>query len=316
MLATLLGTIAVASALADGPPPPITVSLNNGGQYNRGEYAKATFQAAADGYVLILQADQDGRIRVLFPLDPGDDNFIRGKKTYKLIGRDSRGSFYLDQAGGSGMVYAAWSKSPFRFADFVRGDHWDYNVIDQYNASDDPGVPADGYRPPVDVRRTSTTPSIGTSSTATPSIPPAPPPTSACRAGRGPPTTPAAGASASASAWAAAMTRGTGTPGIRPMAGATRRMGGAIRATATATAATTRITPATVVVITPAMAVVTTPATATRATARTPSSPAAPSRGPATPTVRGLTRSAHRRPASRAATGAGSASLARTSDAR
>lgn len=138
MLATLLGTIAVASALADGPPPPITVSLSNGGQYNRGEYAKATFQAAADGYVLILQADQDGRIRILFPLDPGDDNFIRGKKTYKLVGRDSRGSFYLDQAGGSGMVYAAWSKSPFRFAELVRGDHWDYNVIDQYNASDDP----------------------------------------------------------------------------------------------------------------------------------------------------------------------------------
>jgi hypothetical protein len=138
MLATLLGTIAVVSALTDGPPPPITVSLNNGGQYNRGEYAKVQFQASADGYVLILQADQDGRIRVLFPIDPGDDNFIRGKKTYKLTGRDSRGSFYVDQAGGGGMVYAAWSKSPFRFAEFVRGDHWDYNVLDQYNAGDDP----------------------------------------------------------------------------------------------------------------------------------------------------------------------------------
>ena len=138
MFATLLGTIAVASALADGSPPPITVSLNNGGQYSRGEYAKAQFQAAADGYVLLLQVDQDGRIRVLFPLDPGDDNFIRGKKTYKIVGRDSRGAFYVDQAGGSGMVYAAWSKSPFRFTDFVRGDHWDYNVFDQYNAGDDP----------------------------------------------------------------------------------------------------------------------------------------------------------------------------------
>ncbi len=138
MFTTLLGSIAAAAVLAGGPPPPITVSLNNGGQYNRGEYAQVTFRTAADGYTLILQADQQGRIRVLFPLDPGDDAFVRAGKNYKLTGRDGRGAFYLDQAGGSGMVYAAWSSTPFRVADFVRGDHWDYGVFDQYNASDDP----------------------------------------------------------------------------------------------------------------------------------------------------------------------------------
>jgi hypothetical protein len=36
------------------------------------------------------------------------------------------------------MVYAAWSSTPFGVADFVRGDHWDYGVFDQYNASEDP----------------------------------------------------------------------------------------------------------------------------------------------------------------------------------
>lgn len=138
MLTTLLASIAVAASLAEGPPPPITVSLNSGGQYSRGEYAQAQFRASADGYVLLLQADENGRVRVLFPLDPGDDNFIRGGKTYKVVGRDNRGSFYLDQAGSSGMVYAVWSKSPFSYGDFVRGDHWDYAVFDQYNAADDP----------------------------------------------------------------------------------------------------------------------------------------------------------------------------------
>lgn len=138
MFIALLASVAVAASLADGPPPPITVSLSDGGQYNRGDYAKVQFQANADGYVFILQTDQNGRIRVLFPLDPGDDNFIRGGKTYKIVGRDNRGSFYLDQAGGNGMVYAAWSKSPFQFAEFVRGDHWDYTVFDQYSAADDP----------------------------------------------------------------------------------------------------------------------------------------------------------------------------------
>jgi hypothetical protein len=138
MFTALLSSIAAAAVMAGGPPPPITVSLNNGGQYNRGEYAQVQFRAAADGYTLILHADQQGRIRVLFPLDPGDDAFIRGGKTYKLTGRDGRGAFYIDQSGGGGMVYAAWSASPFRVADFVRGDHWDYGVFDQYNASDDP----------------------------------------------------------------------------------------------------------------------------------------------------------------------------------
>jgi hypothetical protein len=138
MFTTLLGSIAAAAVLAGGPPPPITVSLNNGGQYNRGEYAQVTFRTAADGYTLILQADQQGRIRVLFPLDPGDDAFVRAGKNYKLTGRDGRGAFYLDQAGGGGMVYAAWSSTPFGVADFVRGDHWDYGVFDQYNASEDP----------------------------------------------------------------------------------------------------------------------------------------------------------------------------------
>ncbi len=138
MLTTILASLAAVATLAEGPPPPITVSLNSGGQYSRGDYAQVQFRAAGDGYVLLLQTDQDGRIRVLFPLDPNDDNFIRGGKTYKVVGRDNRGSFYLDQAGASGMVYAAWSKSPFRFTDFVRGDHWDYSVFDQYSAADDP----------------------------------------------------------------------------------------------------------------------------------------------------------------------------------
>lgn len=138
MITALLGTLAVSAVLVDGPPPPITVSLNNGGQYNRGEWAQVQFKAAADGYVVVLQADGNGRVRVLFPLDPGDDNFIRGGKNYAIVGRDSRGSFYLDQAGGGGMVYAAWSKSPFQLAGFMRGDHWDFSVFDQFNAANDP----------------------------------------------------------------------------------------------------------------------------------------------------------------------------------
>lgn len=138
MLTTFLGALALSVALPGGDVPPITVSLNNGGQYNRGEWATVTFKTAADGYVVVLQADENGKVRVLFPLDPGDDYFVRGGKNYAIVGRDSRGSFYLQQGGGGGMVYAAWSKSPYQLAGFTRGDHWDFGVFDQFNAANDP----------------------------------------------------------------------------------------------------------------------------------------------------------------------------------
>ena len=47
MFTTLFASLAVAASIADGPPPPITVSFNDGGQYSRGEYAQVQFRAAA-----------------------------------------------------------------------------------------------------------------------------------------------------------------------------------------------------------------------------------------------------------------------------
>src|SRR5439155_7810249 len=79
--------------------------------------------------VVVLRADADGRVRVLYPLDPGADNFVRGDHDFELRGRGDRETFFVDDASGNGTVVGAWSSRPFHFERYVRGDHWDYRVL-------------------------------------------------------------------------------------------------------------------------------------------------------------------------------------------
>ena len=120
-------------------PPPITVQLNHE-QFSRGDRARVYVETAEDGYLIVLHADPDGRVRVLFPLDPTDDDFVRGGKRQELRGRSDRDAFFVDaqDGDGSGTVLAAVSRDPFTFDAFVRGDHWDYRALGGPTLKDDP----------------------------------------------------------------------------------------------------------------------------------------------------------------------------------
>ncbi|MFZ5624560.1 MAG: DUF4384 domain-containing protein [Gemmatimonadota bacterium] len=109
--------------------PPVRIWLNDDGRYTPGDRVRVQVRAADDGYLLVLHVDPDGRLRVLFPVDPGDDNFVRGGKKYEIKSRGGRETFRAPDADGNGMVYAAWSLDPFRFDDFISGDHWDYRAL-------------------------------------------------------------------------------------------------------------------------------------------------------------------------------------------
>jgi len=117
--------------------PPIKVSLNQDNYFQRGDRARVKIRTAEDGYVVVLRSDAQGRVRVLFPLDPTDDDFVRGGRTIEVRGRGDRESFYVDDSDGSGLVLAARSATPFKFDEFVRGDHWDYRVLTARDAGDD-----------------------------------------------------------------------------------------------------------------------------------------------------------------------------------
>src|SRR5512141_434810 len=139
MFAALLVPIAAGSGspAAVTQDPPIRLWINNDRQFERGDRAKVQVQTDDDGYVVVLQADPDGRVRVLFPLDPGDDNFLRGGHRYEVRGRGNRESFTVD-GSGQGTVYAAVSRDPFRFDEFVQGDHWDFRALNATQLGKDP----------------------------------------------------------------------------------------------------------------------------------------------------------------------------------
>src|SRR5437773_7553953 len=117
--------------------PPVKVWLNHDNYFQRGDYARVNVRLADDGYLLVLRADAEGRVRVLFPLDPSNDNFVRGHETIEVRGRGDREAFFVDDREGSGLVLAARSTAPFKFDEFVRGDHWDYRALDARQAGDD-----------------------------------------------------------------------------------------------------------------------------------------------------------------------------------
>src|SRR5689334_13555554 len=139
LLVTLVGSPAPKAAVAAvrSDDPPVKVWLNNDNNFRRGDKARVNVRLAEDGYVVVLRADADGRVRVLFPLDPADDDFVRGHETIEVRGRGDREAFYVDDRQGSGIVFVARSVAPFKFDEFVRGDHWDYRVLDARNAGDD-----------------------------------------------------------------------------------------------------------------------------------------------------------------------------------
>ena len=116
--------------------PPVRVWLDQG-NYRRGDKAHVNIKLGEDGYLVVLRADANGRVRVLFPLDPGDDAFVRGRQTIEVRGRGDREAFSIDEREGSGLVLAARSVTPFTFDEFARGDHWDYRVLTVRDAGDD-----------------------------------------------------------------------------------------------------------------------------------------------------------------------------------
>src|SRR5438093_3649903 len=100
MLALMLSMLVPASPGAGGAvrsdDPPIRVWLNQDSYFLQGDKARVNVKLADDGYVVVLRADAEGRGRVLFPLDPAQDDFVRGGHTLAVRGRGDREACDVD----------------------------------------------------------------------------------------------------------------------------------------------------------------------------------------------------------------------------
>ena len=114
VLVTLLAAATIPSPTASAAPDhanaarvtraaygtPIIKVWTDWEEYYRGQDAAVHLRLRDDGYVIVMQADVDGRVRVIFPLDPGNDNFVRGGHDIELAGRGGKETFYVDGPAG------------------------------------------------------------------------------------------------------------------------------------------------------------------------------------------------------------------------
>src|SRR5713101_6441368 len=120
-----------APRAADGSNRPrVEVWTSRGDEpYARGDRVRVFIRAGQDAYVTLLRVDTDGRVRVLFPREPWEDNYARGGRDYEVQGGSGLDAFYIDDYPGVGYVFAVASADPFVYDGIQRDEHWDYRLI-------------------------------------------------------------------------------------------------------------------------------------------------------------------------------------------
>ena len=142
----LLSWAVLSTSTVLGPSlyrPRIELWTNRGDAavYTRGERVRLYFRLDQDAYVTIFRVDTDGRVRVLFPRDPWEDNFGRGGRDLEVDGDAlSREGFTIDDYPGVGYLFAVASADPFVYDQIESGQHWNYRVIADGRVRGDPYV--------------------------------------------------------------------------------------------------------------------------------------------------------------------------------
>lgn len=140
LLSALLPLLGASISPVPTAPPataPIRLWMNNDGRFREGEYVRVQVDADADGYLLVLQYDTFGKLRVLFPLDPRDDNrVIRGRR-YEVQDDGGRFAFRAD-GDGPGLIYSAITAEPWRLEGIVADGRWDNDRLTINPDAEDP----------------------------------------------------------------------------------------------------------------------------------------------------------------------------------
>lgn len=109
--------------------PAVRVTLNSQNVYDPGDRARVRVHVRDDSYLLVLHADPSGVVHVLYPANPGDDNFAHAGEDFDIRGGAQNASFVVDNVRGTGVVYAAVSQDPFHFDGFSNGAQWAGNAF-------------------------------------------------------------------------------------------------------------------------------------------------------------------------------------------
>ena len=143
LLATAaLGTTGPATRTwGDAYRPHVEVWTNHGEDpYRTGQGVRVFLRADRDAYVTVFRVDTDGRVRVLFPHEPWEDNFVRSDREFEIDGGYASDAFDIDDYPGVGYLFAVASADPFTYDPIASRDHWDYGAIADGRVRGDPYV--------------------------------------------------------------------------------------------------------------------------------------------------------------------------------
>ncbi len=145
---SLLAALAVLGApTAPSDPPVVRITeadrpalrlwMSNERRYREGDPARLQVDAEVDGYLLVVNYDTDGRLRILFPLEPRDDGRVRAGRRYEVRDESGRGAF-IAGGDGTGLIFSAISQDPWRFDEIVLADRWDFTRLEIDRRSTNP----------------------------------------------------------------------------------------------------------------------------------------------------------------------------------
>ena len=83
------------------------------GEYYAGDNIVLNFRANRDCFVAIYSVDSRGRVNLLFPSDPADDNFITGGVTYRLPSGNDRYDLVVNGPDGRENIQIVASRERF-----------------------------------------------------------------------------------------------------------------------------------------------------------------------------------------------------------
>lgn len=117
---------------AEASPPGIRLWTSHGEVYRRGERVRIFFRTEQDAYVTVFRVDTDGRVRVLFPREPWEENYVRGGYTYDVPNYGQHDAFVVDDDPGVGYVFGVASADRFDYEAFENSNHWDLALASDY----------------------------------------------------------------------------------------------------------------------------------------------------------------------------------------
>jgi hypothetical protein len=112
------------------PSPQVTIWTNcQDDVFERGDRMTVFVRADVDAYVTVFRVNTDGQARVLFPVHPSDDNYVRGAAAHALPGTRAGYTLRVQEYPGEGFLFAVVTLDPIAFRPFTRGPEWDYDAL-------------------------------------------------------------------------------------------------------------------------------------------------------------------------------------------